>query len=165
MEVSIRRWGAGDLPLLEQCLGDPRMTEHLGGPESRERLAGRHARFLAPESRQFAILFPDGGEEGVGCVGYWEREWQGEPVYETGWSVIPAFQGRGIARAAMALLLDRAREEATRPSMHAYPSVDNAPSNALCRGLGFSLKGPVEFEYPKGHLMRCNDWRLELRTS
>ena len=45
---------------------------------------------------------------------------------------------------------------------HAYPSVDNGPSNAICRKLGFELLGAEEFEYPKGHWMRCNDWSLEL---
>jgi len=24
--------------------------------------------------------------------------------------------------------------------------------------------GDDEFEYPKGHFMRCNDWRLDLFT-
>ena len=46
--------------------------------------------------------------------------------------------------------------------MHAFPAVDNPPSNALCRKLGFTLIEECEFEYPKGHFMRCNDWRLDL---
>ena len=32
--VRIEPWAAGDLPLLEQLLGDPAMMEHLGGPET-----------------------------------------------------------------------------------------------------------------------------------
>jgi hypothetical protein len=40
--------------------------------------------------------------------------------------------------------------------------VDNAASNAICRKLGFTLVEACEFEYPPGHFMRCNDWRLEL---
>jgi hypothetical protein len=28
----------------------------------------------------------------------------------------------------------------------------------------FELMGDDEFEYPKGHFMRCNDWRLDLFT-
>jgi len=48
--------------------------------------------------------------------------------------------------------------------MHAYPSVENGPSNAVCRKAGFVLQGPYEFEYPEGHLMVCNDWRIELFT-
>jgi RimJ/RimL family protein N-acetyltransferase len=46
--------------------------------------------------------------------------------------------------------------------LHAFPSVENAPSNAICRKLGFTLLGPHEFEYPPGNLMQCNDWRLDL---
>ena len=48
--------------------------------------------------------------------------------------------------------------------MHAYPAVDNAPSNGLCRKLGFELLGPSDFEWPPGSgtLMRCNDWRFDL---
>ena len=48
--------------------------------------------------------------------------------------------------------------------MHAFPNVDNAPSNAICRKLGFDLLGPCEVEFPKGHFMTCNDWRLDLRA-
>jgi hypothetical protein len=48
--------------------------------------------------------------------------------------------------------------------MHAFPNTDNAPSNAICRKLGFELLGAREFEFPKGHIMTCNDWRLDLRA-
>jgi hypothetical protein len=47
-------------------------------------------------------------------------------------------------------------------SMHAFPSVDNGPSNAICKKLGFILLGEEDFEYPKGSFMRSNDWRLDL---
>ena len=49
-----------------------------------------------------------------------------------------------------------------RRFVHAFPSVDNAPSNAVCRKTGFVLLGDYEFEYPPGSFMRCNDWRLDL---
>ena len=87
----------------------------------------------------------------VGSVGYWDREWAGETVYETGWSVIPAFQGRGIAGAGTALVIDAARAERTHRFMYAFPSVDNPPSNAICRKLGFTLLEAREFEYPPGN--------------
>jgi len=83
-------------------------------------------------------------------------------VWEIGWAVLPAFQGRGLATAATALALDRAREEGSRRFVHAYPSVDNPASNALCRRLGFELLGDDEFEFPPGQLMRCNDWCFDL---
>ena len=49
-------------------------------------------------------------------------------------------------------------------SLHAFPSVGNAASNALCHRLGFTLRGPCDFEYPAGSglLMRSNDRRLDL---
>jgi RimJ/RimL family protein N-acetyltransferase len=161
--VRIEPWSEGDLPLLERLLGDPRMMDHLGGPESPEQIRDRHARYLAGAERdpQFKVVV-DG--EGAGWVGYWEREWRGEEVYETGWSVLPGFQGRGLAAGATALALDHARAAGRRRFVHAFPSVGNAPSNAICRRLGFTLLGERDFEFPPGSTMRCNDWRLDLRA-
>jgi hypothetical protein len=42
--------------------------------------------------------------------------------------------------------------------------VENAPSNAICRKLGFELLEACDFEFPPGHHMRCNDWRLDLQA-
>jgi RimJ/RimL family protein N-acetyltransferase len=159
--VHLDPWGEGDLPLLQKCLGDPAMMEHLGGPESAEKIAERQSRYEKPDSKQFKIV-DDASGEGAGWVGYWDRDWQGEQVFEIGWAVILAFQGRGIAGSATRLAVERAGSERTRRFLHAYPSVDNAPSNAICRKLGFRLDGPCDFEYPKGSMMRCNDWWLDL---
>jgi RimJ/RimL family protein N-acetyltransferase len=159
--VRLEPWSEDDLPLLHELLGDAAMMRHLGGPETGEKIAERQARYEQPNSKQFKIVDETSGH-GVGWVGYWEREWQGERVYEIGWSVIPSFQGRGIAGSATRLALARASSERTHRFMHAYPSVDNAPSNAICRKLGFTLVGEEEFEYPAGHFMRCNEWRLDL---
>jgi RimJ/RimL family protein N-acetyltransferase len=46
--------------------------------------------------------------------------------------------------------------------MHAFPSVSNPSSNAICRKLGFTLLAEVDFEYPLGNQLRCNDWPLDL---
>jgi RimJ/RimL family protein N-acetyltransferase len=162
--VRLEPWGAGDLALLEQLLGDPAMMEHLGGPESRETIAARQARYEPAGSGQFKIVVEDTGEA-VGWVGYWERTWRLEPVYEIGWFVLPAFQGRGIASSATVEAIAAARSEDKHGSLHAFPSVDNPPSNAICRNLGFTLVDECEVEYPPGTLMRCNDWRLDLRAS
>jgi RimJ/RimL family protein N-acetyltransferase len=79
--------------------------------------------------------------------------------------VVPEFQGRGIALAATAQAIELARRDDRHRFMHAFPNVDNAPSNAICRKLGFELLGACEFEFPKGHLMTFYDWRLDLRWS
>jgi RimJ/RimL family protein N-acetyltransferase len=77
--------------------------------------------------------------------------------------VVPEFQGRGIAVAATRQAIALARHDHKHRFMHAFPNMDNAPSNAICRRLGFELLGACEFEFPKGHAMTCNDWRLDLR--
>lgn len=158
--IHLEPWGPGDLPLLTALLGDPAMMEHLGGPESAEKLAERQARYELPGSGMFKIV----DEEPVGSVGYWEREWRGGTVYEVGWSVLPAYQGRGYASNAMSLLLDVIRADGKHQYVHAFPGVDNAPSNGICRKLGFTLLEALEFEYPKGSFMQCNDWQLDLRA-
>lgn len=160
--VRLEPWGAGDLALLRHGLGDPAMMEHLGGPEGEAKIVERQARYEQPGSGQFKVV-DDASGEGAGWVGYWEREWDGEPVYETGWFVIPAFQGRGIAASAARQLLDVVRAEGTRRYVYAFPSVDNAPSNAIPRALGFELLEAREFEYPRGSFMRCSVWRFDLR--
>jgi RimJ/RimL family protein N-acetyltransferase len=159
--VRIVPWGKGDLALLQQLVGDPEMMEHLGGPESPEKIAERQARYELAGSGMFKIVDEMTGE-GVGSVGYWERTWRGEQVYEIGWSVIPSAQGRGIARAAPAQAVAAAAAQRTHRFVHAFPSVHNVRSNAICRALGFTLLGAVDVEYPPGNPMRCNDWRLEL---
>jgi RimJ/RimL family protein N-acetyltransferase len=165
MSIRLEPWGEHDLPLLRKMLGDPEMTVHLGGPESEAKLIERQGRYgrLADSGtgRMFKIV-DDATGVGVGSVGYWEKDWGGAAVYEIGWMVIPEFQGRGIAAAATALAIDRAREDGGRRRMHAFPSVENAPSNAICRKLGFELAEEIDFEYPPGSVMRCNDWRLDL---
>jgi RimJ/RimL family protein N-acetyltransferase len=74
-------------------------------------------------------------------------------------------QGRGIAVAATAQAIELAKREDEHRSMHAFPNVENAPSNAICRKVGFEPLEACEFEYPKEHLMPCNDRRRDLRAS
>jgi RimJ/RimL family protein N-acetyltransferase len=165
--VRIEPWGLGDLPLLQKCLGDPAMMEHLGGPMSADEIVERQQRYeQLPDKgkgRMFKIVDAATGE-GVGSVGYWERESSEGLVYETGWLVLPAAQGRGVAVSATAQVIERARAEGKHRFLYAYPSVDNAPSNAICGKLGFTLIRVSEYEYPKnsGNILRCNDWRLDL---
>ena len=167
-EFRIEPWGEGDLPLLERLLGDPAMMEHLGGPESPEKIAQRQERYIGLQGegpdKMFKIVEAATGES-VGSVGYWERDWLGGHVYETGWSVLREFQGRGIATIATAQVIELVRAEGKHRFLHAFPGVENGPSNAICRKLGFELLDEHDFEYPKGSgtVLHCNDWRLDLR--
>ncbi len=139
------------------------MTKHLGGPETEEQILARHRRYLElddPAGGQMFVVEVGPEWAAAGSVGYWERDEGGEAVWETGWFVLPEFQGRGIATAATRLAIDAAWAAARRP-VHADPSVDNTPSNAICRKVGMRLLGAARFEYPKGHWMTCNDWVIE----
>ena len=160
--VRIEPWGEGDLLLLQKCLGDPAMMEHLGGPMSAESIADRQRRYerlpATGTGRMFRIVEAATGE-GLGSVGYWERESSEGLVYETGWQVLPAYHGRATAQ-----VIERARAERKHRFLDAYPAVDNAASNAICRKLGFTPVRVSEYEFPpgSGNILRCNDWRLDL---
>lgn len=163
-DIQLRPWSHEDLDLLRR-LNTPEIWAHLGGPETEDKVAERHARYLdtgSPGSGRMytVLLLPEG--QTVGSIGYWEREWQGETVYETGWNVLPEFQGRGIATSAATAIAGKVAAEQRHRQLHAYPSVDNSASNAICRKAGFTLVGPYDFEFPKGTFMRCNDWRYDL---
>jgi RimJ/RimL family protein N-acetyltransferase len=163
-EVRLRPWRTDDLGLLERLLGDPAMTEHLGGPETPEHLRSRLTQYLAlkpEEGRMFVVTVGRDGEP-VGSVGWWWHEAGDSPSLETGWSVLREFQGRGIATRAMRLMLELVAADTDQVAIHAYPTIENVASNALCRTLGFELLGSTDFEYPKGHPIVCNDWSFDL---
>jgi RimJ/RimL family protein N-acetyltransferase len=161
--IRVENWGREDLALLQRCVGDEAMMGHLGGAESPEKIAERQLRYERAGSGQFKIVDRATGE-GVGWVGFWDSEWSGADVYEIGWAVTPPFQGRGIAVLAACEVLDVARAQARHRFVHAFPALANAASNAICRKLGFALRGPCEVEYPPGNIMPSNDWRLDLHA-
>jgi RimJ/RimL family protein N-acetyltransferase len=140
------------------------MLEHLGGPETESQVLDRHRRYLdlgdPGTGQMFAVTLSDGRPAGI--IGYWERTWRDALTYETGWSVLQAFQGRGIATAAARAVAALAQAERRHQHLHAFPSVDHPASNAICRKAGFTLVGVTDFEYPPGNMMRCNEWRLDL---
>lgn len=164
VQIILMPYSQDDLPLLDRA-NTPEMTEHLGGPESDEQVRRRHQRYLEkPETGgagMYKIVSMEDGQS-VGLIGYWERKWHGEMVWETGWSIFSEHQGKGFAKAATLALIEKVMLEKSHRFLHAFPSVDNPPSNAICRSAGFTLLGEYDFEYPPGHMMRCNDWQIDL---
>ncbi len=163
--IVLRPWSDGDLALLRRT-NSPEMTAFLGGPESEEKLAERHQRYLGIDGdrgRMYVVLVAATGEA-AGSIGFWGRTWQDQEVYETGWGVLPEFQGRGIAAAAARAVVAAARQQRGRRWLHAFPKVAHAASNAVCRKAGFTLVGECAFEYPKGTMIRSNDWRTDLEA-
>ncbi|WP_430177297.1 GNAT family N-acetyltransferase [Peribacillus simplex] len=162
MKIEIKPWEDKDLALLFQQ-NAPEMMEHLGGPENNEQILKRHQRYLqiGDKGCMFSIIpFPEA--EAVGSVGYWQTLWNNENVYEIGWSVLPSFQGKGIASHAVKALIERIKAERKYKYIHAFPSINNPASNVICRKLKFNLISECEFEYPPGNFMPCNNWCLEL---
>jgi RimJ/RimL family protein N-acetyltransferase len=166
VRVRIVRWSPGDQPVLERS-NTPEMTEYLGGPETPEQVAERHARFLrlweTGEARMFTIRV-DGIPDAVGSVGYWTTTWHENHVYESGWSVATPYQGRGFAKKGLAACLDHVADHGDRDTLVAFPRIDNGASNALCHSLRFDLAGVEDFEYPPGNPIQVHAWRFDLAS-
>ncbi len=104
------------------------------------------------------------GASAAGNVGYWETEWEGEKVWETGWFVLPEFQGQGVATQAVRLMIQLLGNRPSHRFLVAFPSTDNGPSNAIARKLGFERVKEIDSEYPphSGKFLHNNVWRLTL---
>lgn len=164
-DVQLLPWADDDLATLHRS-NTPEMTAYLGGPETDEAIAARHERYLRlwreGTARMFRIVV-DGHPEGVGSIGYWQRDIPGEEhSLECGFSVETAYQGRGIATRALLALIADARAQGHRGRLWAYPRVENVGSNAICQKAGFRLDAQEEFEYPPGNWQTSNNWVYEL---
>ncbi len=154
----IRRWTDADYPLLVAA-NAPEMTRYLAGPETVPQLRRRHERYIRGWDegmpRMFAIV--DEAGVGVGGIGWWESDWNGRGVYETGWNVLPAYQRHGAASAALRLVIGDARTHGDRDLLMACPAVDNEASNAVCRSAGLVRRGPKTDEL-RGQELELNGW-------
>lgn len=161
VRLTLSPWESNDLDVLVVC-NTPEMTAFVGGPEPEEAVLRRHEKYVREwedgRVRMFTVRLDR--TKTVGSVGYWPIEWAGAEVYESGWSTLPEWQGRGVATSGIRLLLDHARVSGDLDSMHAFPLVEHHASNAVCRKAGFSLLGPVPFPGRQGATIVCNDWSV-----
>jgi RimJ/RimL family protein N-acetyltransferase len=155
--------------ILERTLGDPSQMVYLNGAETPEKIRERHRKYVASSADQskgcmFTVMV---GAAGAGHIGYWETYWDGQKAWETGWFVLPEFQGKGVATEAMKQLIDMVNKlQSDRPIL-AFPSVANRPSNAIPRKLGFTLVRETDLEYPhgSGKFLHNNVWQLALPST
>lgn len=157
----------GDVDAYVRMRCDPEMMAHLGGPLPRDRTVAAVPKDVAQVAAGTALvrmIVVDAPEPGTvaGTVNLWACEVDGEPAAEIGWMVLPEHQGRGLARWAVGSVLDEARRDERWRVVHAFPGVDNAPSNAICRALGFILLGSRQTPF-NNHLLHTNHWRRTLR--
>ena len=160
-QVDLRKYEEQDKELLERLLGDPEMMKNLGGPESNVKIQERHERYLKSEGCY--VIQEAISNVSVGWIGYWEKDWKNQKVWETGWSVLLEHQGKGLATQATIIVLDVLKAQKKHRYVHAFPSVENKASNAICKKKGFTLRTKEQFEYPKGKFMVCNDWEYDLQ--
>jgi len=163
--VELVPYSPDDLWLTERIECDPVMMVHLGGPVPKEDIFGIHARRarLVIDGTWYFKVVTDTGEA-AGTIGLWDEEFEGHPIYEMGWGILPEFQGQGLATDAGLMILNRARSDPQFTVVHAFPAVGNAPSNAICRKLGFEKLEEFDNAY-RGRPLRCYNWRLSLRDA
>lgn len=119
---------------------DPVMMTELGGPQSRDRVAGQLKHDLdtvRADSTWIKMIVPDDSEQVAGTVTLYAHE----GISEIGWMILPEFQGRGLASEAVRAVLDLARADGRWGLIHAFLSTTNAASNAICCLVGFLLQG------------------------
>lgn len=152
-----------DLDLYVAMRCDPAMMAELGGPLPREGVPDKLRRDVAAVERDDAWICVIVGDEAepMGSVVLWTVDDEGEEPYsEIGWMVLPAFQGRGLGKAATAALIERAQADGRWGAINAHPGHTNAASNGICRSLGFTLVGEVEVTF-EDRTLATNHWRLD----
>lgn len=158
----------GDVGAYVRMRCDPVMMTELGGALPREGIEEKVARDVQDAKSGAALIkmiIPDDAEPGTvaGSAVLWTSERDGEPISEIGWMVLPEFQGKGVGKQAVRMLLEIARGQGRWGLVHAFPGVTNGPSNGICRSLGFTLAGEKEVEF-SGRVLRSNHWVIDPRT-
>lgn len=166
IDVRLRPLSADDLPLYEAINLDPAMMAELGGPseppEGLDAKVKRDAESHAADEAWILVIEPeDQPGTAAGTVSVWTHETENGTFDEIGWMVLPPFQGRGIGKAAVREVLEKARANGRWKELHAFPAVTNAASNAMCRSLGFELVEELEFHF-RDRVLRGNHWKLDL---
>ena len=158
----LRNVEPGDVDAYVRMRCDPVMMTELGGPLPREGIedkVARDVRAAAADTEWIKMIVPGETAPDVvaGSVALWSHDEDSEPESEIGWMVLPEFQGRGLAKRAARMLLELARDDGRWGLVHAFPGVTNAPSNGICRSLGFQFAGERDVTFA-GRVLRSNHW-------
>jgi RimJ/RimL family protein N-acetyltransferase len=158
----------GDVEAYVRMRCDPVMMVELGGPLPRDGIEAkveRDVRDAVADTAWIKMIVPDAAAPEVvaGTVALWSHEDDGGPLSEIGWMVLPEFQGRGLAKASVRALLERARTDDRWGTVHAFPGITNAASNGICRSLGFTFLEERDVTFAD-RVIRTNHWAIDPRT-
>jgi RimJ/RimL family protein N-acetyltransferase len=167
-QMRLRDVELGDVSAYVRMRCDPVMMAELGGPLPREGIEEKVAhdvRAAAAGDSWIKMIVPGADPEAVaGSVTLWSHDGDGgEPVSEIGWMVLPEFQGRGLAKQAVRMLLELARDDGSWGLVHAFPATTNGPSNGICRSLGFRFADERDVTFA-GRVLRSNHWVINSAT-
>ena len=159
--MELRAYTDTDFALTEALETDPAVMHHLGGPRAREQLLRVHRLRLADP--WWFVITEELGGPGVGTIGIWDAEHDGETITRrAGWCGPSVGPRDRRARRSRCWWRARGSSRGSPPSMPSIRS-PNTPSNALCRKSGFALLGETDVEFA-GHPLHCNHWALGLQT-
>ena len=158
----------GDVDAYVRMRCDPAMMADLGGPlprEGSEAKVQRDVQDAAAGTEWIKMIVPDEATPEVvaGTVTLWSHDTYGGSISEIGWMVLPEFQRRGLGKLAVRALLERSRDEDRWGLVHAFPATTNAPSNGICRSLGFTFVGERDVTFAD-RLLRTNHWTINPRA-
>ncbi|HEY2346728.1 MAG TPA: GNAT family N-acetyltransferase [Xanthomonadaceae bacterium] len=151
--VGFRHWREDDLPLATMLWSDPEVTRLIGGPFNADAIHLRLAREIAQQQShgvQYWPMFQMEDDAFAGCCGLrpYPRE---EDVYEIGFHLRPAFQGRGLANEAARAVIAYAFDALDAHALFAGHHPDNTGSAKALAKLGFRYDRD-EFYEPTGRM-------------
>jgi len=163
--MRLRPVDPGDVEAYIRMRCDGAMMADLGGPLPPDRMPGQVARDVDDMTRDeawiYMIVVDDAGKEvvaGTVTVAPHTEPDSPERHGEIGWMVLPEHRGSGLATAAAREVLHRVEDSGRWRMVHAFPSVSNDASNAICRAVGFDCVGQRVITFA-GHAFTTNHWQ------
>ncbi len=158
----LRGWRPSDAEPFATLSADPRVTEHLPAPLSREEsdtlIQKLATHFGVHGFGMWAVEVP-GEASLIGFVGLNVPTFQTSftPCVEIGWRLAPAFWGKGYAREAARVALTHAFETLGLDEVLAWTAPANTRSRRVMDALGMTHDPADDFDHPnlaEGHRLR-----------
>lgn len=162
--LRLRPWRFGDRRPFAALCADPEVMKYFPAPLSTEESARLVARFSAGiEERGWGFWVVERREDHhfIGMVGLnpTEDDLPFARQVEVGWRLARQFWGQGYATEAARACVDFAFTVLKEPSLVAFTTVTNLPSQAVMSRLGMTPGGFFDHpRLPKAHPLRPHIW-------